>query len=475
MTKSLSVSGRAMSEKLSPGYLHLDVRCGLKADMINASLNALIGDEEMLKKVFDDAGLSEISLVSSKSTARGIKGSLLHLYHGGQLIEPLRAKPYRAQKCSISGASPIWHGDGTDAGGEGSQRGSTEVDAPVQPSCLMGEFIDIAQIERFFRGQKKLDPAICHMAIHVLSHLHCPHFQERKLDGLDGLWLLCHLLMLCAQITILDPKFITASDIYVKRRPKPLDLASSLKLNDDLWLDHVSTGIAVCEIEDDRDIDVLALAFLKAISSSFGPRAQGTITRVSIGISGHSARESLGFVESLWCEAKMPKSMVEHGLSNQARATFKHQISGLVSATTDMIDLSSALSLHGALKINWHLVQGERNVPLYRVEFHCSDDDLRESVEAFLIKGQAFMVCTNVIESHEMNRRLVCVPMGSGNKVWSARFYEYIYYDKTVRVEPLAEDLDEYVKKTCYSVDVARSDLLMAWKKWRGRIAKEVI
>jgi len=63
--------------------------------------------------------------------------------------------------------------------------------------------------------------------------------------------------------------------------------------------------------------------------------------------------------------------------------------------------------------------------------------------------------------------------LGHGNKSISARFNEYIYYDKCVRVEPVKEDLEAYVQKTDYSIEVARADLLMAWKKWRGHIADE--
>ena len=37
--------------------------------------------------------------------------------------------------------------------------------------------------------------------------------------------------------------------------------------------------------------------------------------------------------------------------------------------------------------------------------------------------------------------------MGTGNKTDSYRFYEYIYYENCVRVEPVPEDLDLYAAK----------------------------
>ena len=214
------------------------------------------------------------------------------------------------------------------------------------------------------------------------------------------------------------------------------------------------------------------LLLLPRLLGQFGARGKSTILQVGLGFSSQAIHEDY-HVEALWCEAHLPKSQVDCGTQNDARLTFGHLVSGMVPATTDISELCKTLSLHGAMSISWQLVHGEKSHTYYSVTFTCNDCDKHHAVEAFLIKGGAFHTSSHVVEHHELNKRLVAVPIGSGNKKSSARFQEYIYYDKIVRVEPLQEDLDSYVENTDYSMDVARGDLLLAWKKWRGRIASE--
>jgi hypothetical protein len=339
-------------------------------------------------------------------------------------------------------------------------------------SCLSGELIHLQKLRDLFL-HSKLKPSIAALALKILDSLINPVFVDQRLSGLDALWLLCHLLMLSAQIDALDPKFITASKLCIGDRRRQNNRATVISLYDETWLNQILASLPTIEVDDVIEIDVLAAAFMKTLVGKIGARGESTILVVGIGLAAKSLSDGLGSVEALWCEAHLPDSMNECGPKNSARLSFMYEVSGEVPITAEMPHLSSMMSLHGAISIAWHLVHGEKTLMHNRMKFLCTDEDKHEVIEAFLIKGEAKDVNVRMVERHELNKRLVSVPIGMGNKTSALRFYEYIYYDKTVRVEPLKEDLDQYVQKTDYSVDVARSDLLMAWKKWRSRIAME--
>lgn len=449
-----------------PGYLHFDVRRGLRADMLNAAMSSLFCNEDAIRNAFVALNLAEITFVVNEHVARGVRGKVVHFYVDDELI----ALDVASSRKRRPAPGALWdHGIEQAKSVKGKSR-LAGCNNPWLEKCLLGEQISLSDVELLFK-QSALKPSVTGLALKVLDQLRNPHFIDQRLRASDALWLVCHLVMLCAQIETLDPKFITATILCVGRKGAP-KRAAEPSLDDDVWLNHVLITVPVIEISDDVSVDVLAVAFLKALSSHFGARGQSVILKSGIGISSFHD-PAMGLVEALWCEAHLPSSMTELGPSNDAQRNSVHEISGTVLAATDIAFLCSTLSLHGALSITWSLVQGEKGQSYYIVRFFCSDDDKREAVEAFLVKGGARDVATNVVERHELNRRIVSVPIGSATKSFAIRFCEYSYFDKTVRVEPLKEDLDSYVLQTDYSVEMARSDLLLAWKKWRGRVALE--
>jgi hypothetical protein len=302
------------------------------------------------------------------------------------------------------------------------------------------------------------------LVIKTLEHLQTPAFENRMLSAQEALWLFCHLLGLTILLDLLDPKFISASELQISGST---DTAPQTMLIDPLWIDHILVKVPARVVNDNAATDVLALAFLKTVCGHFGMRGLSCISRVSLG-HGHAS-----LTEALWCEANMPASIVELGLMNKAKISALFEVKGHIKPACDMHHLATIMTLHGAQSFTWHLVHGEKMQTFFEARFVCSQADKREAVEAFLIKAGATKVSLSPIEQDDLNRRLVCLPLGHGNKNISVRFYEYTYYDKIVRAEPLEEDVEAYVQKTNYSVEVARSALFMAWKKWRGRIASE--
>lgn len=418
-----------------PGYLHLDIRRGLKADLLNAALASLLPDQSSVQKTIASLGVDGLSYAVTEYAHCSLRGHDIKFF-----IDDI----------------PVTVGNRS-----------------LHANEIFAQSIVNLKDLRFWLQQKPVPVGVSALVQRIFEQLECSAFTEQRLVSGDALWLVCQVVTFCAQINALDPKFITATKICSSEHGNFSERHDALSLTNSTWINHILVGMPVIEVDDASPIDVVALAFIKALAGHVGARGESRILKIGIGLAAGTSLLSPLIAEALWCEPSLPESMTEHGPSAHARTNSLHEIAGVVSASTDMVQLSSSLSLHGALSLHWQLVQRDRNVSCYAVRFLVNDEDKRDAIEAFLIKGAAFDVTVAVIERHELQRRLVSVPIGTGNKATSARFYEYLYLDKTVRVEPLKEDLDLYVNKTDYSVDVARSDLLLAWKKWRGRVVSE--
>jgi hypothetical protein len=452
-----------------PGYLHFDVRRGLSADMLNASLIRFLPDGDFLKDIFISLGLNEINFVVTENVFSGLKGNIVHFYFKDELIS--LAQKNLLLKISPHKNTPMWDKKKSQRIGLDCQnlnKPPTVYENDFLQSCLHGEAIHIKELKNIFLN-KPIKSSIAALAIKILQELECLNFLEQKVNGKDALWLFCHLVMFSAQIDILDPKYISASKICIGEKKNIPIRSKELSVHNDVWLDHMLSMMPIIEVKESIEIDVLAVACIKALANHVGARGECRVLEIGIGRNSHTTNDTDFFIEALWCEAKLINSMKECGPSNSWQSTSVYEISALIPTHREISQLASMISLQGAVSISWHLVYEEKNITSYCMRFFCSDLEKRKLIEAFLIKGEARDVTVRIVERHELNRRLVCVPIGAGNKTSSIRFYEYIYYDKTVKVEPVKEDLDQYVEKTNYGIDVARGDLLLMWKKWRGR------
>jgi hypothetical protein len=452
-----------------PGFLHFDLRRGCTADMLVSSMAALLGDTDGINGTFKALGLPEISALVVKDSISGLKGQVVQFYVNGQLLKrgngPRKITPLMNEKLR-----PRWHFD--EAPENYDRKEISYSGNPFLQDCLNGVHISLKKLSEPFLNPK-IKPEVSALAIKILENLNCDQFIEQKLSGEDALWLFCHLAGLVSEINSLDPKFISATRIHIFSQAPTPKLPPTLDLSHPVWLRQVMYQLPTNEMNEIVYADVLALAFIKTLAGHFGPRGESTILQVGIGLSPTIDHLAYHFIEALWCEASLPSSINEIGPSNRPRFASLFEATGTVLATTDMAALITMMSLHGAKSLSYVLVQSEKNSSAYLVRFVVNDEYKREAIEAFLIKGNAKDLSLSTVEHQELNKRIVNVPLGSGNKTSSARFYEYIYLDKTVRVEPLKEDLDNYVKSTDYSIDVARGDLLMAWKKWRAQRVNE--
>lgn len=416
------------------GYLHFDIRRGLRADLLNASLQALLKDHCMVRENLDAFGLNSVSFSFDEMSLSGAKGKKLSLIVDGKY--PLEL--HRADVLDVT--EQLWP--------------------------LSHNSITIEAIKNTFLA-KPLSPSMLALSLRVLDELDVS--QACEMSRNDALWIVCQIVMLVSFIESLDPKFVSATKIAIG------DGASTSKtiVREHRWINEIAIDTPVYHVDEEIDVDVVGLAFIKALSTRYGARGESIIRKIGYGIAPGLVATKPLMVEALWCEPYLPTTINDTGLANSARVVSLYQIYGSVPASYDMAQLSLQLSLHGASSIHWYLTHGEKNLSCYFMRFLVNDDDKRDAIEAFLVKGGAYDVVVSSVERHQLNRRLVSLPLGHGHKAFSARFYEYIYLDNTVRVEPVKDDLEMYMQKTNYSAEVARSDMLLAWKKWRGRVVAE--
>jgi hypothetical protein len=431
-----------------PGFLHLDLRRGLSAEMINAALLGFFPDTSIVSKAFSALGMPEISFELCEHNEATQRGFSLNFYAHKSLIKS--SKPELLKVRLLEKAQSKW-------------------DGPHEPITFVEESLgglpsSFQEIENLF-FKKNLSPSVLGLLKSIFQAL-ATKDSSPKLAGPDALWFLCQIYTLAVLIDALDPKFITATNIVLPQAKVRAAQEPNLSLNDESVIRQILSGQSTREIEEDISCDIVAAAFVKALLGHCGPRSESVVLDARFGFSPRAIKQS--YVEALWCEAALPSSMAEIGPSQRPSLSHLHELSGLVALQHDASQVVSMLSLHGARSISFHLVHGERGQSYHFFHFVVGDERKREAIEAFLIKAGAKELCIKAVEFHCLNKRLISVPLGKGNKINSLRFHEYLYLDKILRAEPLQEDLDRYVQKNNYSYDVARADLYMAWKKWRN-------
>ncbi len=453
-----------------PGFLHFNLGRGTTADMLLASMVDIIGHVKDINAAFQSMHMPEITAHLEEDAVLGLKGKVVQFYINGQLLRPRRVLK-RSAKSPIK-MRPQWNRSGAPCMDATHlfvlSSGLTK--NPFLSSCLESDTITLKAIREPFLD-KNLAVDFSSLALKILDCLECAQFTEQHLERSDALWLFCHLVALLSALSTLNPKFISATKIHLSDEESTL--TKTLDLQDPIWARQILYQMPTKESSTTLPIDVLALSFIKTLVGQFGPRGESSILKAGFGLSPTANHLDVHVIEALWCELHMPRSTAELGPNNYPRISWLYEVSALVPAIADMAALSAMLSLHQAQALSYNLVSTERTTNCYIVRFLVNENAKREAIEALLVKADAKELHVSVVEHHELTKRSVSVPLGKGNKTDSARFHEYLYLDKTVRVEPFKEDIELYMNNTDYSVDVARADLLVAWKKWRGRMVEE--
>lgn len=445
----------------SPGILHFDLRRGCTADMLNASMSHLLNQPLFLTSVMNSLGLGGVSVVTEEIEQNQTRGMGVYFYLEGQLLTlPASAvpSPKIAGKCV-----PIFERVNLPKV-EIAKLKPVSARHPFLDRCLGDERITLSEIGDFLRLSEKFSSSA--LAQEVLRNLDCQNKNPSFL-GTEALWLLCQLVSLVSLLDALDPQFVSASKIVVPSTDVVLLGKLVPQLQSTTWINQILRGLPCIHLGTSINVDALALAFIKTVCGRFGERGAGSIKRVAIGWE-RGFNNYPNFTEALWCESEMPDTITSGNSTEAAQRHALHEVVGLVPSHTAMGEVVLSLQKAGALELTYWLVH-EGNHTKYQVRFLVGHNEKDAAVELFLVKAYAVLVSLKTVEVQKLTHRPVSVPLGTGNQQTTSRFMEYLYGDRVVRVEPLEEDLLLYMRNTDFSMDVARQDLLMAWKKWRAQ------
>lgn len=393
---------------MKKGYIHFDLRKGLKADMLNAALAGFLPDISGLNNFFKAIGLKDIRAELKKGFC---------FDQNGQALRFIYPKPSQEKTFNIRDL----------------REDLKDLDLKKRYLNLIDKIIDTIGLE---------------------DH------KNHKIGFEEKGYFLLNILTFAYLLEEIDPKYLSSTPIFISSKNDYGPIIKALLLN-----------CPIVEIGDDViPIDILGLGIIKAFSASFQSRGLSLINAISYGFSD---AEKYSSVEAQICEVDYPKTISERGLLRKANIEQLLELSFLVENQVDIKELAKDLFLHGARSINYWLVHTKDGEVAFRLTLVVKASKKTEIIEASLIKAKATELFLRPLESHSLKKRKVSVPLGTKNKTENYIFEEYLYGDKILRVDPLKEDLDLYIKKTNYPPDVARSDLYMAWRKWRGRVFEE--
>ena len=253
----------------------------------------------------------------------------------------------------------------------------------------------------------------------------------------------------CLLLTDLDPKAISATRIPLSFDPQHPGRTVLLKL---------SEFVPIYETEwPGSSFDILSLALLKICVSHFGVRGESRL--IKMGLSSQPE------IRALWCEPAPLATRSILGPSAEPRVASLLEISALITNPNLIPEITHRLNQIGAKK-TWTtqiLEQGTQPKTLFTLII--SEADQHQAIEVLLILGQASEVYLNFTDQHSLQKKIISVTLGLGQKQQVCRVTEYFWGDRVLRVDPLPEDLINLSKSTGNPQEIIRADVLSAWKK----------
>ena len=170
-------------------------------------------------------------------------------------------------------------------------------------------------------------------------------------------------------------------------------------------------------------------------------------------------------IRALWCEPAPLATRSILGPSAEPRVASLLEISALITNPNLIPEITHRLNQIGAKK-TWTtqiLEQGTQPKTLFTLII--SEADQHQAIEVLLILGQASEVYLNFTDQHSLQKKIISVTLGLGQKQQVCRVTEYFWGDRVLRVDPLPEDLINLSKSTGNPQEIIRADVLSAWKK----------
>lgn len=441
----------------SQGYLYFDLNRGCTASMLISALASLGVTADELNDGLKKASLGEIKAVIEEVVRDGLKCQAVYFYLDKTLLTfPKKSPSFARPNVPFK---PKWD---APLANEMSVMSPSSLHNVSSSSfinrCLGPDQVSLKEIEEFVRTAQ-CAPDVLGLSLQILSHLKSDLFVEQKMAGDEALWFTVHLLALSVGLRMLDPSFILATKIVTTRDLFRKDVKESM------WLYETLKCLPVVESNESISIDVLAVAFIKTVAAQFGERGESTIVKIGLGAET-SLNNHAHQITALLCEAVLPKTMIEPSQSDTCSSHRVFLVSALVPVTASVSILAENLEKLLAKEFHQHLVH-KNNESLFSVHFIINEENKEAALKSLFSVGQVHNVTVKPATLYSLKERLVAVPIGYGNKQLSMRFMEYVLGQEVVKVDPVEEDLLSYIHQTDFSMDVARKDLLEAWKKWR--------
>lgn len=440
----------------SQGYLYFDLHRGCTSPMLVSAMASLGVLAQDFAEGFKKAGLSDIKVIIKPVVREGLKCQAVYFYFNEQLIT-LKEKSRSFIKHNAP-FKPKWDAPLVNAM---TVMSPDILDKTSRCSfinrCLGPDAVSLQEIEEFIRKTNSA-PDVVGLTLQIITHLKSELLTEQTMNGDEALWFTVHLLAICIGLRTLDPSFVHATKIVTSNAFRKDNL------KDSTWLYETISGLPVIDTGHAVSIDVLAVAFLKTVVAHYGERGESTIVKVGIG-SETSMDNCAHGMTALLCEAMLPSTIVEASLGDGLRPALMYEASALIPVRSPLILLAEELERLQAKELHQLLVHRD-NESLFSVRFIIGEENKDAALKALFTTGQADHVTMKQASMYALKERLVAVPVGYGNKQISVRFMEFVLGEEIVKVDPVEEDLLSYMHQTDFSMDVARRDLLEAWKKW---------
>lgn len=446
---------------MSPGFLHFNLRHGLSADLLACAMAELLGHTKpisaFLSKIFPD---HKVDVILQQEQHQGLKGAVLQIYFDGKLLDLCAKESHFNSSKSLNF---VW------------DRGISKTLEAHENESDQSTFFDLADqtlvsldfIETIFK-KAALNKTSLGLAIKILSSLKELSVIEPRLESGEALWLCCYLGALLSLLEALEPKFISCSRIFLGDDFKN-NRDNNCFLSHPLLIRELAKNLPTCELSSESLVDALGLAFIKNLSSNFGTRSAGSILEIALGFSPSHHHLAHHYVEALWVEPLLPKSITDLGLNNFPHINHLIKVEALLPHYINIEHLCRKLVPLGASSIYYQLINRFDGNHAYALNLCVHEDQKKPLMKLLLLEGEAYKLISYFAEEQELKKRQVSLPLGQGQKAQNIRFYEACYLQDVARVDINAQDLASYAQKNNFSQEMARQNLLNLWQKWRGK------
>lgn len=270
-------------------------------------------------------------------------------------------------------------------------------------------------------------------------------------------WAILTALLTCV-VSVLNPKAVSASRIAIGQQLES-EGASDF---DSFLLSSVLFGVPILERDaKSPNSDALGVAMMRALAHRFGARGGTTMVAMGMGLDDNFS-VSKELVRVYASQAARTMGATEEALPS------KLAIHAVLGQMVDVPELIRRLEVLGMRSIRTVQVMEHASAARMALSGLVDQNDVQHAVKALLVTGEARDVRAHPVEVYALSTRVVAVPYGRGVKQQSIRVHEYALGDQVVRIDPDSQDIAALVEQSGLVPEILRSDVMMAYKRFRN-------